>query len=219
MTKKYNAVLLDLDGTISNTYRGIVKCLAPACERHGVDLFAYDVRQFIGPPLSQTFAILIPNDEQAQKDALKYYRELYLQHGIYDNDLYEGIDEFADGLRKKGVLVGVATCKHEPFAKEALNQLHMLPFLDFVCGSQPGRVSKTEIINAAIDLYGIDRQKCLMIGDTFYDMQGAEQCGVDAVGVLYGFGKKNEMEKYPHIGIVETVEKLKEFVYPLTEKK
>ena len=132
--KKYNTVLLDLDGTISNTYSGIVKCLGDACAKYGANLADYDVRKFIGPPLSSTFAVIFPGDERRQKEALTYYRERYLKDGIYDNEMYDGIDDFAEGLRKMGVTVGVATSKYEKYAVEVLRKLGMLEHVDFVCG-------------------------------------------------------------------------------------
>ncbi len=217
--KTYNTVLLDLDGTISNTYNGIVKCLGEACAKYGANLADYDVRKFIGPPLSSTFAIIFPGDETKQKEALAYYRALYLKDGIYNNELYEGIDDFARGLKDMGVRVGVATSKYEKYAVEVLRKLGMLDYMDFVSGSEPSKVNKTEIIEYAIMAYNIDRNKCLMIGDTFYDLQGAENCGIDAVGILYGFGIREEMEVYPHLALLNTIEELKEFVYKIVDKK
>ncbi|MBQ9716108.1 MAG: HAD-IA family hydrolase [Clostridia bacterium] len=218
MQKKYNAVLLDLDGTISNTYRGIVKCLAPACAEYGADLMQYDVRKFIGPPLSWTFGVIFPDQPEKQQGALIRYRELYNAGGMFDNDMYEGIDDFAQGLRDKGIKVGVATSKLEKYAVEVLRKLGMLDHVDFVCGCESDRPTKADVINYALKTQGIKRENCLMIGDTFYDLQGAEIAGMDAVGVLYGFGTREEMEKYPNIGIVDTVQDLKNFVYPLVDK-
>lgn len=218
MTKKYNAVLLDLDGTISNTYRGIVKCLDATCKKFGADLSRYDVKKFIGPPLSSTFKIIFPGDIQKQKDALPYYRALYLDDGIFDNEMYDGIDEFAKELQKCGVKVGVATSKYEKYAVEVLKKLGMLQYLDFVSGSEADRVNKSDIINYALQKQGIDKDKCLMVGDTFYDLQGAEICGIDAVGVLYGFGERKDMETYPHVAILNTVEELKKFVFERVDK-
>lgn len=217
--KTYNTVLLDLDGTISNTYSGIYKCLKAACSHFGADLDKYNVREFIGPPLSSTFAIIFPDDEETQKAALAYYRKLYIDGGIFDNELYEGIDVFAQTLRQLGVKVGVATSKYERFAVEALDKLGMLRHLDFVCGNDVDRTNKCDVIAYALKTYGIAKDKCLMVGDTFYDLQGAEICGIDAVGVLYGFGKREDMQKYPHIAIVETVDDLQKFVLKRVDKK
>lgn len=216
--KKYNAVLLDLDGTISNTYRGIVKCLGPACAEYGADLMQYDVRKFIGPPLSWTFGVIFPNEPEKQQGALLKYRELYNAGGMFDNDLYVGIDEFAQGLRDRGIKVGVATSKLEKYAVKVLEKLGMLNHIDFVCGCEADRPTKADVINYALRTQGIDKTKCLMVGDTFYDLEGAEIAGMDAVGVLYGFGTREEMEKFPHVGIVDTVEDLKNFVYPMVDK-
>ena len=216
--KKYNAVLLDLDGTISNTYRGIVKCLGPACAEFGADLMQFDVRKFIGPPLSWTFGVIFPNEPEKQQGALLKYRALYNEGGMFDNDMYEGIDDFAQGLRDKGVKVGVATSKLERYAVKVLEKLGMIDHIDFVCGCEADRPTKADVINYALKTQGIDKTKCLMIGDTFYDLEGAQIAGMDAVGVLYGFGTREEMEKYPNIGIVDTVEDLKNFVYPMVDK-
>ena len=216
--KKYNAVLLDLDGTISNTYRGIVNCLGPACAEYGADLMQFDVRKFIGPPLTWTFNVIFPNQPEKQQGALIRYRELYNAGGMFDNDMYEGIDVFAQGLRDKGVKVGVATSKLEKYAVKVLEKLGMINHVDFVCGCEADRPTKADVINYALKTQGIDKTKCLMIGDTFYDLEGAQIAGMDAVGVLYGFGTREEMEKYPNVGIVDTVEDLKNFVYPMVNK-
>ena len=153
-----------------------------------------------------------------QEEALAYYRALYIKDGLFDCEMYEGIDTLVKSLKEAGARVGVATSKKENFAVMVLEKLGLYQHLDFVSGFAENRTDKTQVICHAIETYGIDKDKCLMIGDTFYDLQGAQNAGIDAVGILYGFGSKEDMLKFPHVAILETVKDLSDFVLQKVDK-
>lgn len=216
--KTYDTFLLDFDGTISNTYNGVTRCLKEACVKFGGNPDDFDFKKFIGPPLTWTFNIMFPDDLKKQEEALAYYRALYIKDGLFDCEMYEGIDTLVKSLKKAGARVGVATSKKENFAVMVLEKLGLYQHLDFVSGFAENRTDKTQVICHAIETYGIDKDKCLMIGDTFYDLQGAQNAGIDAVGILYGFGSKEDMLKFPHVAILETVKDLSDFVLQKVDK-
>jgi phosphoglycolate phosphatase len=159
----------------------------------------FDVRKFIGPPLTWTFNVIFPNQPEKQQGALLRYRELYNAGGMFDNDMYEGIDEFAQGLRDKGIKVGVATSKLETQATMMLEHFNIAQHFQYITGSSlDERITKKhEVIEEALRRFNIssNREIALMIGDMKYDDIGAALVGVDCFGVYTGTAQPNEHEE------------------------
>lgn len=204
---KYETVLFDLDGTISDTSAGIILCLTETFKKFGTDPNKYNLFDFIGPPLVTTCA-LIAGDGHNPDEVLGYFRNLYKDH-IYDNRLYDGITQLLVELRQKGYKTGVATSKYQPMAVKVLEKLGVLEYFDFVYGALENRGEKHEVLNAIFDDEKAQKSTTVLIGDTIYDMKGAQKVGIDAIGVTYGFGKREDLEKYSPIAICESAEEVK----------
>lgn len=198
MMKDYSYVLFDLDGTIIDSSEGIVSSFIYALSKFGIEEKPGEhMRRIIGPPLSQSFKSFYGFNDEDTALAVKYYREVFKAGLMLKNTLYPGMVELFDELRKNGKKVIVATSKPEIFVRPILEDLGILDKFDFIAGSIIGdvRVDKGEIIDYIIGEMGIsDRRECVMIGDRDRDITGAIDVGVDAIGVLHGFGSREELE-------------------------
>jgi len=207
---KYKTVLFDLDGTISDTSRGIIFCLTETFKHYGADLTKYNLFSFIGPPLTDTCA-KIAGDKHDPDEVLAFFRNLYKDH-IYDNVLYDGIKELLGALKQKGYVLGVATSKYQPMAHTVLDRLGVLEYFDFVYGALENRGEKHQVLQAIFDDQKANKSTTVLVGDTFYDMRGAQRVGIDAIGVTYGFGKKEDLIPYNPVKIFKNTKQIKDFL-------
>lgn len=144
-----------------------------------------------------------------------YYREYYRDRGLFENHVYEGLENVLKELKKLGKRLVVATSKPEPFAKQIIDHFGLAQYFDYVAGMKldGGRGTKEEVIRYALDTCAVtDRTKVLMIGDREHDVFGAKGAGIDCLGILYGFGTREELEEAGADYIEETVEGILKFV-------
>lgn len=217
--KKY--ILLDLDGTLTNSLEGIGKCLQYALEAFGV--FEPDIealRCYIGPPLMDTFMNAYGFSAEQAVAATAKYRERYNTIGWMENEVYDGIKEALERLRAAGMILIAATSKPETQAVKIMEYFGLAPYFQDMCGadSDPAakRNHKDEVIRYALEKNNItDKGLVMMVGDTKYDMQGAKQCGIEGLGVLYGFGTKEELEEAGAALLAETPIQMAELLLAL----
>lgn len=201
MTLKYRYALFDLDGTVSESAPGIRASLEHAISSLDKLLPNLDdYTKYIGPPLIDTFRNLCGFDEEDCQKGLVLYRDFYNEKGKYMNRLYDGVKELLTELSEAGVGLAVCTSKYEKFAEEIIKMLGVDGLFDAVCGSSfdGSRKDKRDLIPYALKRLGgdlkNDRQSTVMLGDTFYDARGARECGIDFIGVKYGYGDIEAMK-------------------------
>lgn len=191
--KKYTKLFFDFDGTLTNTYEGVEKILDMTFAHYGYNIDKARYTQFIGPPLSTTFAEIFGGDKAYE--AVDFFRKNYIeQNAIYQSKVYDGIEQCLKSLKQKGYMINVATCKKQEEAEHLLDYFGLKKYIDFVSGlCYNVRETKAEVLGYAIDKLGLDTQDCLMIGDTKYDVEGAEQLSIDCILCLWGFGDYNKI--------------------------
>lgn len=208
--KPYSHLFFDLDGTLTNPKEGITRSVEYALHTFGIQVENRDsLCCFIGPPLVESFQTYYHfTPEQAQQGLIKY-RERFSKIGIWENKPYPGIKRMLSSLKKAGKVLAVATSKPTVFANRILKRFGYLEYFDFVSGSELDGThnQKYQVIAAAVDHFAICPDQALMIGDTRFDAEGASRCGIDCIGVLYGFGTKKELES---AGVMQTVESVSE---------
>lgn len=198
MKPKYDYILFDLDGTLSESAPGIRKCIELTMEKLGKsapDLSDYS--RFIGPPLSATFSGLCGLNEEDTLKALDIYQDFYKIHGIVANRLYCGIEELLKKLKASTAKIAVCSSKQQMPAEKVCSYLNITGYLDALCGSAPdgSRKEKEEVIPYTVDVLGGKiTDKVVMIGDTKFDAKGARLNGVDFIGVMYGYGTLETMK-------------------------
>jgi len=208
--KKY--ILFDLDGTITDPKEGITNSIKHSLKAFGINVKdIYTLTPFIGPPLRDSYKKFYGfNDEEAEK-AVAQYREYFGDKGMLENFLYEGIDTLLETLQNQGKKLIVATSKPAVYANIILKHFGLHSYFDFVAGSElDGRRSKkSELIQYALDNMGItDIENAVMVGDREFDIIGANEVGMDSIGVLYGYGDLQELTNAGATVIVKDVREL-----------
>lgn len=209
--KKYQYILFDLDGTITDPGLGITNSVMHALNKFGISDKRENLYKFIGPPLAQSFQNYYDFDEEKAQLGIQYYREYYAVDGIFENIVYDGVEQMLKNLKQDGKKILMATSKPEKFAKQILKHFKLDQYFDYVAGAtmDEKRVRKADVISYALESYGIQNlDEVLMVGDREHDVLGAKEVGIDCVGVLYGYGDREELEKAGAKYIVETVEEL-----------
>ena len=189
---KYKYLLFDLDGTVSESAEGIRASLEYAINTLGAPMpDLSDYTRYVGPPLIDTFLNLVGLDPGTAERGAQLYRDYYNEKGKYLNRVYKGIPELLGRLREEDVKMCICSSKYELFAEEIIGILGLGGDFDAVCGSNidGSRKDKKELIPYA------DRERTVMLGDTWYDAKGAKLCGVDFIGVRYGYGEISDMEE------------------------
>lgn len=207
--KDYQYILFDLDGTLTNSQLGITTCVAYALEDFGIHTENLEeLRKFIGPPLKESFIKYYDMTDEEGNKAVEKYRERFATVGLYENEVYEGVPEVLSKLKEQGKTLIVATSKPTVYSEKILKHFGLKDYFTFIAGSELDgtRVNKAEVIQYALEQNGItDLNKVVMIGDKEHDIMGAKACGVESIGVLYGFGEREELESHGATYIADTV--------------
>ena len=190
MTKKYRHLLFDLDGTLTDPMEGITRSVQYALRHFGIEVS--DLRElcpFIGPPFAESFRTFYGFDDRQTSEAVAVSREYFTEKGIFENRLYDGMDELLDTLASNGYTLCVATSKPRVFAERILDHFGIARYFSFVGGTglDGSLPTKADVIAHVLAGSNItDRGTALMIGDRKYDILGAKTIGIDSAGVLYG---------------------------------
>lgn len=211
--KKY--VLFDLDGTLTDPMEGICKSAARGLAHFGIEADYHDLTFFIGPPLMDTYRQHYGMSEEQAREAVAAFREYFQPVGIYENEIYPGIEDMLKELREKGFFLAMATSKPEVFADIVLRHFHIREHIQVLAGAtmDEGRTNKAEVLAYALEQMQIpDLSQAVMVGDRCYDVEGARAMGIDSIGVLYGYGSREELEQAGATRIAESVEELKQIL-------
>lgn len=207
-------IFFDFDGTISNTYEGVADILSRTLDKYNLDIPVEDYTKYIGPPLSDSFTKLLGDRDKAY-EAVAYFRGLYVgEKAIYKSSLYDGVyDMLKDCHEMQGITTGVATCKKHEEADELLRYFKVKDYIDCLSGLVYNvRESKEDILGYAIDSLGVTPQDCVMVGDTIYDVEGAEKLGMDCILCLWGFGDYDNIHNKNVVFRAKTPQDVTKFV-------
>jgi phosphoglycolate phosphatase len=192
-------LLFDLDGTLTDPYQGITGCISYALEKMGrTSPPQMSLRWCIGPPLKDSFAKLLEiADYSLAEKALSIYRERFGTIGLYENEVYGGIPETLGTLQEIGHTLFVATSKPGIYAKRIIDHFGLQKYFKNIYGSELDgtRVDKTSLISYILQTESIIPSETIMIGDREHDMIGAKANNVCGLGVLWGYGTKEELEE------------------------
>lgn len=208
----YHNILFDLDGTLTDPGIGITNSVAYALKKYQISVEDRgELYRFIGPPLMESFERFYGFSHEQAVEAVGFYREYYRDKGIYENKVYEGIPQLLARLKAAGKKVLLATSKPEEFAVQILRHFDLLQYFDVTAGAamDETRTAKADVIAYGLRKAGIaDRESCIMIGDREHDILGAKKMQMASMGVLFGYGSREELEIAGADLIAETVEEI-----------
>jgi phosphoglycolate phosphatase len=192
-------ILLDLDGTLIDSKPGIVASYdAMLCGLGHVPDPAFDLTFVIGPVLEDVMGdVLAHYGDTRVEEAIAAYRRHYAEIGVFDVTLYDGVEALLPALTVAGLRLFLATSKRTVFAARILEHLGLARYFDGIYGSEPdgSRDHKPELIADILRREGLRPDRCAMVGDRRYDVVGAHANGIRAVGVLWGYGGREELEQ------------------------
>lgn len=212
----YKTVLFDLDGTLTDPGLGITNSVMYALEKFGIKVEdRTSLYKFIGPPLKESYAKYYHLSDEDINLAVKYYREYFSEKGIFENVLYDGITEVLDRIKSSGRKIILATSKPDEFAVKILKHFRIDQYFDFVAAAtmDETRTAKADVIAYAIESCNItDLQSTVMVGDRENDILGAKAFGIDSIGVLYGYGSREELQSAGAAYLAESVEDITNYL-------
>ena len=195
---------------------GITKSVEYALNKFNISVKdRNDLISFIGPPLIDSFMKKYSFSKDKAIKAVGYYREYFSVTGIFENRVYEGVAEMLSNLKNQGYSLILATSKPEGFSKQILEHFGLSKYFDFVAGAtmDEKRSHKDEVIKYAFDSIKFrDTDSACMVGDRCYDILGGKKFGIKTVGVLYGYGEKEELENCQPDFIAEDINDLYNFL-------
>ncbi|TMA93487.1 MAG: HAD family hydrolase [Deltaproteobacteria bacterium] len=190
-------ILFDLDGTLTDPKQGIIGCLRYALESLGANApAAQALERLIGPPLSESFAHLLgPGDNDRVEQAVRLYRERFTAKGMFENSVYPGIVDALAELRDYGVQLFVATSKPRGFAERIVEHFELGRFFSNVYGSElsGANADKKDLLGHVLRAESLPPANTVMVGDRSYDILGARANSLFSVGVLWGYGSREEL--------------------------
>ena len=175
----YHHILFDFDGTLYDTVEGIAKSAQYALRKLGVSAELDELRCFAGPPLVDKFMEAYGLSHEKAWEARGLFQERYIPIGVYESRPFPGMKEFLAALKEKGLTLAVATSKPLDLAEHLLARAGMREYFSVVRGSS----------------LGAEKEDCVLIGDTKYDVAGAHAAGVKCICVRYGYAAPGELEE------------------------
>ncbi len=195
--KQYKYIFFDLDGTLTDSAPGILNSIGYALDKLGLPVPEREqLNSYIGPPLLDSFTRLYGMGMEQARQGVVYYREYYGDRGLFENSVYEGIPQLLERLGAAGKRLYVATAKPEFYAEQIISHFGLGGYFEFVAGSamDESRLNKEQVIEYALGrIDGVDPSEVLMVGDRSNDVLGARANGIDCLGVLYGYGDREEL--------------------------
>ena len=212
---KYKYVIFDLDGTLSDSKEGITKSVQYALEKVGIiEENLEDLEHFVGPPMVEQYIKTYGMSKDKAFETLGYYRERYTPIGIYETKAYPGVVEVLEALKDNGVKIGMATSKPEGMAVEVAKFLEIEKYFDIICGAdlKGPRQSKADVLNKLFENSDFIKEQSVLVGDTHYDIEGANKIGIDSIGIGWGMGTKDEMIDEGAKAVLDTSEDLIDYL-------
>ena len=195
MMNRFRYLFFDLDGTLTDSQEGIINCMRYALERLGYEM-PEDTGKFLGPSLYQSFSEFLGMSDEQVEEAVRIFRERYSTIGLFENRVYDGIPEMLERLECGGMKLFIATSKPETFAVRILEKFGLAHYFSVIGGADINgtRNLKHEVIEYVLAKAGISkRERVLMVGDRKQDVLGAHKTGLECMGILWGYGSREEL--------------------------
>lgn len=213
---RWDYLFFDLDGTLTDPAEGICGCIRYALEKDGRSVGPLESYfPWIGPPLEYSFREFAGAGEEDTPRLVSYYRERFSTVGLFENKVYPGIAEMLAAFKEAGIHMSIATGKPTIFTERILEHFDLRQYFDCVFGITLGVTpeTKAEVIAKGMEQMGADDlSRCVMIGDRKHDVIGAKARNIECIGVLYGYGGREELETAGADHIVESVDALQKLV-------
>ncbi len=215
MKNNYKHILFDLDGTLTDSAKGVTRSVQHALQQYNIEATLEELKTFIGPPLHQSFIEVYGFSKKEAYSAVEYYRDYYRDVGIFENKVYQKIPELLGNLFKHKKKIYLATSKPTVFAEQILHYFKLDQFFTTIAGSNLDgtRVEKKEIVAHVLKCNAdLDIGEAVMVGDRKHDINGARAWNLDSIGVTYGYGSLEELQEAGSTIIAKSVPELQKLL-------
>lgn len=206
---KQNIILFDLDGTLTDSAEGVIRSCQYMQEKMGMKVWeTADLKFIVGPPLIKTFTEDFTMDQETAEKAILCFRERYSTIGLFENKVFPGIEEMLESLKAKGKRMAVATSKKEDLTFRILEHFGIAKYFEVIGGDkrEVGRDNKAKVIDYVLETMKAAKDDVIMVGDRKFDIEGAHAIGIPCIAVEFGYGDREEFEKYGADFIAATAE-------------
>ena len=190
------AILFDLDGTVLASKEGVFNSVSHALTKLSLPMPSEaELMAFLGPPIQEGFARVCRVPHDLVDEAIRCYREYYNGGGKFEAEIYKGIADLLNVLRNNGKRCYITTSKPQVFAREILEHFDMADAFDGIYGSELDgtRGEKADVLRYCLAQQGLSAQDAVLVGDRYFDVNGAKEVGMDCIGILYGYGEEEEL--------------------------
>ena len=213
---KYDVVIFDLDGTILNTLDDLADSLNHVLEANNFPTHTIDeVRMFVGNGIRKLIERALPQDtdEATRENIYKQFSEYYGQHSQDKTRPYDGIPELFNELRNVGIKIAVNTNKDEDIAK-VICEKYFPGMIDVIAGGRKDTPIKPAPagVNKILKTLNIPKEEALYVGDSDVDIQTGANCGIDEIGVAWGFRGEEFLRQHGAKTVFSDVEQLKKYI-------
>lgn len=218
MGLRYQTIVFDFDGTVIDSGPGILRCARETIMQSGLEMPDESaLRKFIGPPLKHMFAEMFDLTPERAEEVVELYRKIHREtRAILEATFYEGMTQLLEELNAAGAVCAVASAKQERTVRETMVHFDLLKYFKEVKGGTPDMAyaDKTIIMQRCINALHADASDMVMVGDTVYDAEAAENLGVDFCAALWGYGFDNPvlLEKHKYVAAAQDVAALRDFL-------
>ena len=195
---RYDAVLFDVDGTLIHSSPGILATMEYTFRQMGIDPAGIDLTRYLGPPLRRSFGEHF-SDEATVEKMVRIYRDRYEQDGCHRCQVFDGVRPMLERLKAAGVRLYTATSKPTVVVTPILREQGLAGYFDFIGGASEDKSVDTK---TAVMRMVLDRP----------DMQGAADCGVPAVAVMYGYGSEQEVAPFAPVLMAQNCQQLADYI-------
>ena len=206
----YDVILFDVDGTLIDSAPGILNTLEEVFTKMGVDVTHVNLRRYLGPPLRKSFGELF-SDKAKIEEAAERDRASYHEKGSHECAVFPGVPEMLRRLKEAGLVLCTATSKPTRVVIPILEEQGLAEYFDFIGGASmdEARVNKDDVIRYVLEENCISEEEkpsVIMVGDREHDVYGAKKTGLSVIGVLYGYGSREELQSAGTDYLCETPE-------------
>lgn len=197
--KNYDYILFDLDGTLADSKPGIVECIRYALEHENIPFEDSVLDKMIGPPFRVSMHDFLGLEMDMIEKLIGLYRGEYQKYGYRHLKIFDGVEDMLSSLKNAGKKLALATSKPIKFTSMIMREFDLEKYFDFIGGasSDSSKELKSDVIKMGLEALDVkDLSNALMVGDRLYDIVGAKECGLDSMGVLYGYGSRKELKEY-----------------------
>ncbi len=211
----FKHIFFDMDGTLADTGDGIIESVGYTLKHLGINVNETKMRAFIGPPLKTAFINEYAMSDDEAENAVSIFRKYYAENAVLKVSLFSGVKDTLETLAERGYSLYVATSKPTPFAVKISEYLNISRYFTDIVGSSTDntRSKKYEVIQYLLDSRKIRNiSEVVMVGDRCEDVIGARTVGINTIGVLYGYGTKEELLSEKPLTVINTISELTEIL-------